>query len=584
MDTLAKDVNESLPSYKHEEAKNLAEHRLQQKYAKCFNKVSIKSIHETEDHTKGLSLIGEKLVCAGWVKTGREADAGKIVFIELNDGSTPESLQVVISGAVLEDLSAVRATGTSLVVEGVITKPPESATGQVIELHATRVINIGKCDANTYPIAKKKQTLEYLREKIHMRPRTNTIQAIARVRNALAFATHEFFNQNGFCYVHTPLITKSDCEGAGEMFQVTTLLSECDGEEGKKCSPLCDENTLNEKKFEYNSIENMIGEMEKEEKPSKSGLKDQRKKLEQAKKELLELERKFRKVGGLQRKEDGTIDYSEDFFGDKTFLTVSGQLAVETYACALSNVYTFGPTFRAEDSYTTRHLAEFWMIEPELAFADLNDDMQCAEDYVRHCCAYLLKTCRKDLEFFAKMYDKTCLERVENVANNPFGRVSYTEAIEILKEAVEQKKKEFVYPVEWGIDLATEHERYLAEVVYQKPVIVYNYPKDIKAFYMRLNPDGKTVAAMDILVPKVGELVGGSQREERLDVLEKRMQDCGLELEEYSWYLDLRRFGSVVHSGFGLGFERLILFTTGMENIRDVIPFPRWPKNCLEGH
>ena len=366
---------------------------------------------------------------------------------------------------------------------------------------------------------------------------------------------------------------------------MTTLLGECDDEDGKKfLKSSVEESGGEEKRAETAAIETKIAEMKQEEKPSKSGLKEQNKKLEQAKKDLSELERKFRKVGGLQRSEDGTIDYSEDFFGEKTFLTVSGQLAVETYACALSNVYTFGPTFRAEDSYTTRHLAEFWMIEPELAFADLNDDMQCAEDYVRHCCKYLLKTCRKDLEFFQKMYDKNCLERVENVANNPFGRVSYTEAIEILKDAIETKKKEFMYPVEWGIDLATEHERYLAEEVYKKPVVVYNYPKDIKAFYMRLNPDGKTVAAMDILVPKVGELVGGSQREERLDVLEQRMKDCGLELEEYSWYLDLRRYGSVTHSGFGLGFERLILFTTGMENIRDVIPYPRWPKNCLEGH
>ena len=582
METTAADLTKTLP------------HRLTSPYSKCFNRVPIVSVHEKADENGGLSLVGETLVVGGWVKTGREADAGKILFLEVNDGSTPQSLQVVVSSEIfsssetssgVSSLADMRPTGTSVVIEGEIKLPPETAKGQVIELHASRVLSVGKCDASTYPIAKKKQTLEYLRDKIHMRPRTNTIQSIARVRNALAFATHEFFNLHGFCYVHTPLITKSDCEGAGEMFQVTTLLGECDEEDGKKFTKSSvEEAVVMEKRAETAAIETKIAEMKQEEKPSKSGLKEQNKKLEQAKKDLSELERKFRKVGGLQRSEDGTIDYSEDFFGEKTFLTVSGQLAVETYACALSNVYTFGPTFRAEDSYTTRHLAEFWMIEPELAFADLNDDMQCAEDYVRHCCKYLLKTCRKDLEFFQKMYDKNCLERVENVANNPFGRVSYTEAIEILKDAVETKKKEFVYPVEWGIDLATEHERYLAEEVYKKPVVVYNYPKDIKAFYMRLNPDGKTVAAMDILVPKVGELVGGSQREERLDVLEQRMKDCGLELEEYSWYLDLRRYGSVTHSGFGLGFERLILFTTGMENIRDVIPYPRWPKNCLEGH
>ena len=451
--------------------------------------------------------VGREVLVQGWVRIFRNDQ-----FIALNDGSCLGNLQLVIDREATEDAVKKRiTTGAAIAAKGVI--EASQGRGQVTELKVTELEILGDADPESFPIQMKRHTMEFLREKAHLRFRTCTFGAVFRVRHALNFAVHKFFTDEGFFQMHTPIITGSDAEGAGEMFQVTTL-----------------------------------------------------------------------DLNNVPKADDGSVDFAEDFFGKTANLTVSGQLEAELGAMALGQVYTFGPTFRAENSNTSRHLAEFWMIEPELAFADLADDMQCAEDYVRHCCKHLLKTCRKDLEFFQKMYDKNCLERVENVANNPFGRVSYTEAIEILKDAVETKKKEFVYPVEWGIDLATEHERYLAEEVYKKPVVVYNYPKDIKAFYMRLNPDGKTVAAMDILVPKVGELVGGSQREERLDVLEQRMKDCGLELEEYSWYLDLRRFGSVTHSGFGLGFERLILFTTGMENIRDVIPFPRWPKNCLEGH
>ena len=541
------------------------------KYSRCFSRVPIAKV-------LAQGAIGTTAIVGGWVKTGREAEKGTLLFLALNDGSGPENLQVVVRSEVY-DLGDLRATGTSVVVEGALVAPPESAKGQTIEMHATRVIACGKCDATTYPMQKKKQTLEYLREKIHLRPRTNTIASVARVRSALAYATHSFFNQNGFLYVHTPCITQSDCEGAGEMFQVTTLLSGADSKEALE--PTVSADALGAKRAEVSECGSGIKALKEggaEPKEVKSAVKT----LEKLKRELSEMETASRKIGGLQRTEAGGIDYSEDFFGGKTFLTVSGQLQVETYACALSNVYTFGPTFRAENSNTTRHLAEFWMIEPELAFADLKDDMQCAEDYVKFCCNYLLENCMGDLEFFAKMYDPTCIDRVKDIASTPFGRVSYTEAIELLEKAVADGK-EFVHPVSWGIDLATEHERWLAEVHFQKPVCVYNYPKDIKAFYMRLNEDNKTVAAMDVLVPKVGELIGGSQREERLDVLERRMTESGLNPEDYSWYLDLRRYGSVTHSGFGLGFERLILLCTGMENIRDVIPFPRWPNNCADG-
>lgn len=419
-----------------------------------------------------------------------------------------------------------------------------------------------------------------MREKIHLRTRTNTIAAIARIRSALSYATHTFFHNNGFLYVHTPLITQSDCEGAGEMFQVTTLLQAADAASDDAEGPSkADVQVKREAVTAAGEHVTVVKEASKLEGGDKTLVKPAVDAMLKLKNELTEMEIASRKIGGILRDEHGKIEYKEDFFGEPTFLTVSGQLNVETYACAMTSVYTFGPTFRAENSNTTRHLAEFWMIEPEIAFADLNDDMQCAEDYVRHCLQHVLKSNRQDLEFLSKMYDKESLSRIENVAQNAFGRVSYSDAIDILTKAVNDGVK-FVYPVSWGIDLATEHERYLAEVVYKKPVIVYNYPKDIKAFYMRLNDDNKTVAAMDVLVPGVGELIGGSQREERIDVMERRMIESGLDPAEYEWYMDLRRYGSVVHSGFGLGFERLILFCTGMDNIRDVIPYPRWPGNC----
>jgi asparaginyl-tRNA synthetase len=384
-------------------------------------------------------------------------------------------------------------------------------------------------------------------------------------------------------YVHTPIITASDCEGAGEMFQVTTLLSEA---ENTTQVPV-DETELESLRAEVAEQGAKVKDAkaaaaeDKDNRDLAKASKSEVKKLLNLKEQLAVIEQKARVVGGIQRKEDGSIDYSNDFFGKPAFLTVSGQLNGEYYACALSNVYTFGPTFRAENSHTSRHLAEFWMIEPEMAFCTLEDDMKCAEDYVRFCCKHVLEACRPDLEFITKMIDPEAINRLEQVVSSPqFIRLSYTDAIAKLEEVVKNGEKAFQYPVSWGIDLQSEHERYLTEEVYKQPVIVYNYPKDIKAFYMRLNDDQKTVAAMDVLVPRVGELIGGSQREDRFDVLKERIEASGMPLEPYSSYLDMRKYGSVPHSGFGLGFERLILFATGIENIRDVIPFPRWPGNA----
>ena len=546
-------------------------------YGKLYERVAVSAIHASDG--QGASLIGATVVVGGWVKTGRVADKGALAFLELNDGSGPTNLQCVVKADV-HAIDELKSTGTCVVVEGELRAPPEGATGQIVELHATKVLHVGACDAAKYPIAKKKISLEYLRDKIHLRTRTNTIAAVARIRNALSFATHSFFNKNGFLYVHTPLITQSDCEGAGEMFQVTTLLGAVD-EATTEPPPPSAENVekLRDDVAAAGATVAKLKAAAKEEGGDKAAVKPAVDEMLRLRSQLEEMEKASRKVGGLFRTADGKVDYAKDFFGEPTFLTVSGQLNVETYACAMSSVYTFGPTFRAENSNTTRHLAEFWMIEPEIAFADLADDMRCAEDYVQYCLRHVLEHCRGDLEFISKMYDKEALERVKHVSETPFGRVSYTEAIDLLEKAVADGKT-FVYPVEWGIDLATEHERFLAEEIFKRPVIVYNYPKDIKAFYMRLNEDNKTVAAMDVLVPKVGELIGGSQREERIDNLEARMREIGLDPEEYEWYLDLRRYGTVVHSGFGLGFERLVLFCTGMENIRDVIPFPRWPGNC----
>jgi len=449
-------------------------------------------------------------------------------------------------------------------------------------LKASKILHVGKSDGAEYPLAKKKQSMEYLREIAHLRPRTNTIGAVARIRNALAYATHKFFQDNGFLYVHTPIITASDCEGAGEMFQVTTLLGEA---ESNKQEPV-DEAALEALRAEVAEQGSKVKDAkaaaaeDKENKDLAKASKKEVKKLLQLKESLASMEEKARVIGGIQRKEDGSIDYSKDFFGKPSYLTVSGQLNGEYFACALSNIYTFGPTFRAENSHTARHLAEFWMIEPEMAFCTIEDDMQCAEDYVRFCCRHVLETCRPDLEFITKMIDSEAINRLEQVASTPFMRLSYTDAIAKLEEVVKNGEKKFQFPVSWGIDLQSEHERYLTEEVYKQPVIVYNYPKDIKAFYMRLNDDQKTVAAMDVLVPRVGELIGGSQREDRYDVLMERIEATGMPLEPYASYLDMRKYGTVPHSGFGLGFERLILFATGIENIRDVIPFPRWPGNA----
>mmetsp|Transcript_39235 Transcript_39235/g.54481 ORF Transcript_39235/g.54481 Transcript_39235/m.54481 type:complete len:605 (-) Transcript_39235:57-1871(-) len=572
---------------KEEEVSRLrAEQSIVAPYSKCCGRSLIKNIIRSEDG--GISLVGKTLIVGGWVKTGRMAEKNTILFLELNDGSTSKNIQVLVRSEIY-NLDDLKHTGTSIIMEGQIVSSPPQATGQAVEMHATSVKSVGKCDAKLYPIAKKKMTLEYLRSVSHLRARTNTIAAVTRIRNAVSFATHAFFQQNDFLYIHTPIITCSDCEGAGEMFQVTTLLSGADkaadagagsGESAKEALA-----AMQTKVSELGSAVKVAKEAAKESGDS-AGVAPALALLTAAKKDLEKLQKDALVVGGIKRTPEGKIDYTEDFFGKKAFMTVSGQLQVETFACGVGNVYTFGPTFRAENSHTSRHLAEFWMIEPELAFADLEDDMRCAEDYVQFCCKYLLANCYDDLEFISKMYDKEAIPRLQAVASTPFARITYTAAVELLLEhlasgAVKQELgQEFENPLHWGCDLASEHERYLAERVFKRPTIVYNYPKEIKAFYMRLNDDNKTVAAMDVLVPKVGELIGGSQREERLEVCEQRIAEMGLFIEDYSWYMDLRRFGSMTHSGFGLGFERMILFATGIENIRDVIPFPRWPNNA----
>lgn len=444
-------------------------------------------------HAKNTSeLIGKKTTLYGWVRTVR--DQKSFAFIEINDGSTLSNLQIIADASLphFAELMQKLSTGASLSAAGELVESP--GKNQALELRASAIEILGPCDAVKYPLQKKRHTFEFLRTIAHLRPRTNTQGAVMRVRNALAFATHLFFQQRGFLYINTPIITGSDAEGGGEMFRVTTL-------------------------------------------------------------------------------DSGEKDDSKDFFGKRAYLTVSGQLEGEIMALALSDIYTFGPTFRAENSNTSRHLAEFWMIEPEMAFADLKADMECAESYLKFCVQYALDHCKEDLEFFDRFIEKGLLDRLQNVVAAPFAHIPYTQAIEILKKA----PKQFEYPVAWGSDLQSEHERYLAEEYAKRPTIVTDYPAQIKAFYMRANPDGKTVAAMDILVPKIGEIIGGSQREERLDVLEKKIADFGLNRQDYWWYLELREYGSVPHAGFGLGFERLVLFTTGMENIRDVIPFPRFP-------
>ncbi|KAG2718270.1 hypothetical protein I3760_03G211400 [Carya illinoinensis] len=484
--------------------------------AEFSDRVPIRSVVSRPDG--GAGLAGHRVRIGGWVKTGRKADKDAFAFLELNDGSCPANLQVIVDASV-SDLSPLVPTGTCIAVDGVLKLPP-AGTKQKVELRVEKVVHVGPVDPAKYPLPKTRLTLEFLRDFVHLRPRTNTISAVARLRNALAYATHTFFQKHRFLYVHTPIITTSDCEGAGEMFQVTTLISEADKlEKDLIKNPPPSAADIEAAQLLVKEKGEVVAQL-KSAKAKKEDINASVAELKKEKENLAKLEERSKLKPGIPRK-DGKIDYGLDFFARQAFLTVSGQLQVESYACCLSSVYTFGPTFRAEHSHTSRHLAEFWMVEPEIAFAELKDDMNCAE-------------------------------------------------------AVKGGRK-FENKVEWGIDLASEHERYLTEVKFQKPVIVYNYPKDIKAFYMRLNDDSKTVAAMDVLVPKVGELIGGSQREERYDVIQQRIKDMGLPIEPYEWYLDLRRYGTVKHCGFGLGFERMLLFATGIENIRDVIPFPRYP-------
>ncbi|MDE6410169.1 MAG: asparagine--tRNA ligase [Muribaculaceae bacterium] len=446
------------------------------------------------------SYVGKEVDVKGWVRSRR---GNKYVqFVALNDGSTINNLQIVFDLAKFsdEELKPI-TTGSSIHVQGLLVE--SQGKGQTVEVQAEKLEIYGTANPEEYPLQKKGHSLEFLREIAHLRPRTNTFGAVFRVRAALAYAIHKFFTEKGFYYFHTPLITASDCEGAGAMFQVTTL-------------------PLNE----------------------------------------------------LPKKEDGTIDYNEDFFGKQAALTVSGQLEGELGATSLGAIYTFGPTFRAENSNTPRHLSEFWMIEPEIAFADITENMDIAEEFIKYCINYALDNCKDDILFLQEHFDKDLVERLKFVVENDFVRLPYSEGIKILEES----GKKFEFPVYWGVDLASEHERYLVEEHFKRPVILTDYPKEIKAFYMKLNDDGKTVRAMDVLFPKIGEIIGGSEREASYEKLSKRIEEQGLDGME--WYLDTRKFGTVPHSGFGLGFERLVLFVTGMQNIRDVIPFPRYPKNC----
>lgn len=446
------------------------------------------------------AFISKKIDVKGWVRTRRGNK--NVQFIALNDGSTIKNLQIVVDLSKFseEELRPI-TTGASIHIQGNVVA--SQGKGQSIEVLADEIEIYGTAPAETYPLQKKGHSMEFLREIAHLRPRTNTFGAVFRIRHALAYAVHKFFNDKGFYYFHTPLITASDCEGAGAMFQVTTL-----------------------------------------------------------------------DLNNLPKNEDGSIDYSQDFFGRPSNLTVSGQLEGELGATALGAIYTFGPTFRAENSNTPRHLSEFWMIEPEIAFYEIEDNMDLAEEFIKYCINYALEHCADDIQFLNDMFDKELIDRLKFVTGNDFVRLTYSEGIDIL----EKSGKKFEFPVYWGVDLASEHERYLVEEHFHKPVILTDYPKEIKAFYMKLNDDGKTVRAMDVIFPKIGEIIGGSQREENLDKLQARIEELGL--GGMDWYVDTRRFGTVPHSGFGLGFERLVLFTTGMQNIRDVIPFPRYPNNC----
>ena len=518
----------------------------------------------------GASRVGEELEVRGWARSVRTQKG--MAFIDLNDGSAISGMQAVVNeGSAAWEVanSGSVSTGAALRVKGKLVASPGGK--QAAELAVDELEVIGAADSETYPLQKKRHTLEYLRSIAHLRPRTNTIGAVARVRNQLAYATHKFFQEHGFLYANTPIVTASDCEGAGEQFQVTTLLN------GFAAAAAATPEAI----AAAEAAAKEQGEVVKAVKEAKKAGDASKEDVDGAVAKLLSLKSEAEALAGaaggasLPKKDDGSIDYSQDFFGKPSYLTVSGQLNGEIMACAVNDIYTFGPTFRAENSNTSRHLAEFWMVEPELAFADLNDDMDCAEAYLKYCLNHVLENCDEDLAFFEKNISKDNLrERLRSVATQEFARITYTEAVDHILNA----KKKFEFPIKWGADLQSEHERYITEEVFKnRPVIVRDYPKDIKAFYMRLNDDNKTVAAMDVLVPRVGELMGGSQREERLDVLERRIEENGLEKESYWWYLDLRRYGSQPHAGFGLGFERLVCYVSGVENIRDAIPFPRYP-------
>ena len=461
-----------------------------------LNLVTVREIYRDKE-----KYIGQEITVGGWIRTVR--DSKTFGFIVLNDGTFFETLQVVYNDNLdnFTDICKLNV-GAAVIVKGTLVATPSAK--QPFEIQASEVIVEGASTPD-YPLQPKRHTLEYLRTISHLRPRTNTFQAVFRVRSLIAYAIHKFFQERDFVYVHTPLITGSDCEGAGEMFQVTTM-----------------------------------------------------------------------DLANVPMTEDGKVDFSKDFFNKPTNLTVSGQLNGETYAMAFRNIYTFGPTFRAENSNTVKHAAEFWMIEPEICFADLKDDMDLAESMLKYVINYVLENCPEEMEFFNNFIDKTLLDRLHNVVSSDFGRITYTDAVKEL----EKHNDEFEYKVSWGVDLQTEHERYLSEKIFKKPVFVTDYPAEIKAFYMKLNPDGKTVAATDLLAPGIGEIIGGSQREDNLEVLQNKIKDLNMDEQDYWWYLDLRRYGSVPHAGFGLGFERLMMYMTGMQNIRDVIPFPRTPKNC----
>ena len=462
-----------------------------------MSEIKRKRVAQLLNETPGVEVLAK-----GWVRTKRGNK--NVAFIALNDGSTVNNIQVVCDAAVIsEDVLKAITTGACIAVKGDLVE--SMGKGQSVEIQAKEIEVYGTADVETYPLQKKGHSMEFLREIAHLRPRTNTFGCVLRIRHAMAFAIHKYFNDRGFCYLHTPLITASDCEGAGAMFQVTTM-----------------------------------------------------------------------DLNNIPKTETGEVDFSNDFFGRQTALTVSGQLEGELGAMALGQIYTFGPTFRAENSNTPRHLAEFWMVEPEMAFFEIEDNMDLAEDFIKYCVKYALDNCMDDLKFLNDMFDKELISRLESVISTEFVRLSYTDGIDILLKSGEK----FEFPVSWGVDLQSEHERYLVEKHFKKPVILTDYPKDIKAFYMKQNEDGKTVRAMDVLFPKIGEIIGGSQREESFEKLQARIDELGMDTTNLWWYMDTRRFGTAPHSGFGLGFERLLLFVTGMQNIRDVIPFPRTPKSA----